>query len=101
MVDNAHSHVPKESLADRVGAKAARKMRARRQRSENLLYWLGIFGLVGWSVALPTLLGIAVGISLDRAAPGRISWTLTCLFLGLTLGCANAWYAVRKEFRRK
>ncbi len=54
-------------------------------------------GVIGWSVMVPTLIGIAVGIWADRRWPGNISWTLTFLFAGIILGCLNAWYWVEKE----
>jgi len=56
-----------------------------------------MFGLVGWSVALPTLLGILIGSWIDMLLPGRVSWTLTMLILGLFVGCANAWYWIQRE----
>lgn len=56
-----------------------------------------MFGLVGWSVAIPAVLGIALGIWLDRAFPSRLSWTLTLLIAGLVLGCLNAWYWIKRE----
>jgi ATP synthase protein I len=34
---------------------------------------------------------------MDKRLPGRISWTLTFLFLGLVSGCINAWYFIKKE----
>jgi ATP synthase protein I len=34
---------------------------------------------------------------LDKKFSGQISWTLTFLFLGIVLGCWNAWYWVQKE----
>ncbi len=83
-----------------VDAKARRK-RAARERQESVWFGLGMFGLVGWSVALPTLLGIAVGIWLDaRADDPEISWTLTGLAVGVVIGCAVAWYWVRQETER-
>ena len=57
---------------------------------------LGMFGVVGWSVAIPTLIGVAVGIWIDRSWPSQFSWTLMLLIGGLMLGCMNAWYWVRK-----
>jgi ATP synthase protein I len=60
-----------------------------------------MFGMVGWSVAVPTLLGIALGVWLDRRFDGRISWTLTMLFLGVALGCWTAWYWIERESRRR
>ncbi|ARO87905.1 F0F1 ATP synthase subunit [Nitrosospira lacus] len=87
-------------LSRRVGARAARKLRAQRvQRSGAQVVWsgLGMIGLVGWSVAVPTLLGAALGIWLDKSYPARFSWTLTMLLIGMIIGCLNAWHWVAKE----
>ncbi len=88
-------------LADRVGDKAERKLRARRNGSRGVWFGLGMMGLVGWSVVVPTLLGTALGIWLDAHHPDAThSWTLALLVAGLVLGCANAWHWVAKENRR-
>jgi len=58
---------------------------------------LGMMGLIGWSVAIPTLLGAALGLWLDRHYPGRHAWTLALLVAGLAIGCFNAWHWVTKE----
>jgi ATP synthase protein I len=80
-----------------VGAKAARKLKARRNSTQGVWFGLGMMGLIGWSVAIPTLLGAALGIWLDNRHPGSHSWTLTLLLLGLVTGCLNAWHWVGKE----
>lgn len=85
------------TLAGRVGPKAARKIRARRNASPGVWSGLGMMGLVGWSVAVPTLLGAGLGLWLDNNYPGGRSWTLALLVGGLTLGCLNAWHWVSKE----
>lgn len=54
-------------------------------------------GLIGWSVVIPTLLGTAIGLWLDRRTPGSHSWTLALLVAGLVLGCFNAWHWVARE----
>jgi len=77
-----------------VAAKESRRIKARGEKDHTLLTGLSIFGIVGWSVVIPTLLGIALGIWLDGRWPGRFSWTLMLLFGGLILGCLNAWYWV-------
>lgn len=82
-------------LREEVGKKERRKLAAKR-RGDELWFGLGMFGLVGWSVTIPTLVGIAAGVFLDRAWPGPISWTLTFLFAGIALGCLNAWYWVSR-----
>ncbi len=79
-----------------VGAKAARKLRARNSH-QGASFGLGMMGLIGWSVVVPTLLGTALGIWLDSHHPGRHSWTLMLLIIGLSIGCLNAWHWVDKE----
>lgn len=80
-----------------VGSKAARKLRARRNTTPGVWLGLGMIGLIGWSVVVPTLLGAAFGIWLDKRHPGRHSWTLALLVAGLVIGCLNAWRWVSKE----
>jgi ATP synthase protein I len=86
-------------IADEIGRKARRKLKARDERRRGVWFGLGMFGLVGWAVAVPTLLGIVLGLWLDDLLPGEISWTLTLLFIGIVLGCLNAWYWVSRESR--
>lgn len=86
-------------LAAQVGSKAERKLRARRDADQGVWFGLGMMGLVGWSIVVPTVLGAALGIWLDDRHPGRHSWTLALLVAGLVLGCANAWRWVASEQR--
>ena len=79
-----------------VSAKAARKLRARKS-NQGVWLGLGMMGLIGWSVVVPTLLGAELGIWLDNRHPGRHSWTLMLLIVGLAIGCLNAWHWVDKE----
>ena len=80
-----------------VGAKAARKLKARRNSKQGVWFGLGMMGLIGWSVVVPTLLGAALGIWLDQHYPGAHPWTLALLVAGLAIGCLNAWHWVAKE----
>jgi ATP synthase protein I len=80
-----------------VAAQAARKLKARRNASQGVWFGLGMTGLVGWSVVIPTLLGAALGHWVDKRHPGTHSWTLALLVAGLVLGCFNAWHWVAKE----
>jgi ATP synthase protein I len=80
-----------------VGAKAASKLRAQRHVTRTIWFGLGMMGLVGWSVAVPTLLGAALGIWLDQRYPGGHAWTLALPVVGLGTGCLNAWHWVHKE----
>lgn len=88
---------PNSPLSQEVAAKAARKLRARRHKDRTVWFGLGMMGVIGWSVAIPTLLGALLGIWLDKHFPGDRSWTLALLVAGLAIGCFNAWYWVSKE----
>jgi ATP synthase protein I len=80
-----------------IAAKAARKLKAQRNSTQGVWFGLGMMGLIGWSVVVPTLLGAGLGIWLDSHHPGKHSWTLTLLIIGLVVGCLNAWHWVDKE----
>jgi len=84
------------TFAEEVGAKAARKLKAR-SSTQGVWFGLGMMGLIGWSVVVPTLLGAALGIWLDKHHPGKHPWTLALLVVGLAVGCLNAWHWVTKE----
>jgi len=90
----------RQPLDEKIGREARRKARARREKSRSAWFGLGMFGLVGWSVALPTVIGVAIGLWLDERLAGETSWTLTFLLIGVALGCLNAWFWVRQESKR-
>lgn len=97
-----HSKRPprsKPALGSEVGSRAERKLRARRHVERTIWFGLGMMGLIGWSVAIPTVLGAALGVWLDQRYPGGRSWTLALLVAGLSIGCLNAWHWVTKEDR--
>ena len=89
-----------DGLIETVGTKEKRKIRARQEEDRGVWFGLGMFGLVGWAVAIPALIGIAVGIWIDKRWPSPYSWTLMLLVIGVVVGCLNAWYWVRRESRR-
>jgi ATP synthase protein I len=91
----APKNVP--TFADQVGIKASRKLKARRNPTSGVWFGLGMMGLIGWSVTIPTLLGAGLGLWLDTKHPGNHAWTLALLMAGLVIGCLNAWHWVIKE----
>jgi ATP synthase protein I len=90
----------RQVMAEEIARKAERKLKADRRRNKSILFGLGMLGMVGWSVAVPTLLGVAIGVWLDRSFPGQASWTLTFLLIGAGLGCVNAWSWVQRQNRQ-
>lgn len=86
-----------QQLADVVGNKARRKAKAHQKDHVEVWFGLGMMGLIGWSVSVPTLIGIAAGMWLDKYHSGPHSWTLALLTAGLFVGCFVAWHWVIKE----
>jgi ATP synthase protein I len=86
-----------DDFPEQVGKIAERKLRARRNPAPGVWFGLGMIGLIGWAVVVPTLLGVALGIWLDTHYPTTHSWTLGLLAAGLVIGCWNAWHWVVEE----
>lgn len=84
-------------LEQRALARQSRKLKARSEGNRSPWFGLGMFGLVGWSIAVPTLAGIGIGAWLDASFPSRVSWKLTLLFLGVGIGFANAYRWMQQE----
>ena len=82
-----------------VGASVARKLKAGDNPPPGLWFGLGVMGVIGWSVTVPTLLGAALGLWLDRHHWSSHSWTLALLVAGLSIGCLNAGFWVAREVR--
>jgi ATP synthase protein I len=58
---------------------------------------IGTFGMIGWSVAVPTVGGVALGRWLDRVAPQEFSWTVALLLGGVVVGGVIAWGWIGRE----
>jgi ATP synthase protein I len=85
------------SLPELVAASAARKLRARHAGTPSAWLGLGMFGIIGWSVSVPTVLGALLGAWIDRHAAGGRSWTLALLVAGLLIGCGTAGHWVAAQ----
>lgn len=87
------------AFSRQIGAQATRKLRAKGRAEKSIWFGLGMSGLIGWSVTVPTLIGVALGIWLDQRYPSGYSWTLMLMLIGLITGCLNAWHWVDSEFK--
>ena len=90
----------KENGENLFSAQIAKKEKRKlKTMGENKSVWfgLGMFGMVGWSVAVPAVVGALIGVWLDKSHPVTFSWTLSLLITGLVIGCLIAWYWVRSE----
>lgn len=85
-----------DQFPDRVRRREQQRLDPGRQQ-RRLFFGLGMFGVVGWSVAIPMVAATFLGVWLDAHFPSRYSWTLMLLGAGLGLGCFNAWHWLQRE----
>ncbi len=83
-------------FSDEVTKKEKRKLKVLSEKN-SVWFGLGMMGMIGWSVAVPALLGAALGVWLDKTHPQFFSWTLSLLIVGVVVGSIIAWYWVAKE----
>jgi len=88
------------SALDGIRRGAQRMQHRRRHPGDSPLSGLGAFGVVGWSIALPTVDGALLGLWLDRVVPQRFSWTLALMLGGIALGALVAWDWIARENRK-
>jgi len=100
-ISTRENTVTESRFSAEIAAKAALKMKARRIHAASVWSGLGVTGMIGWSVAAPMLIGIALGRWIDGKHWSNHSWTLALLGVGLVLGCVNAWHWVVKEDREQ
>jgi ATP synthase protein I len=93
----ANESTANDDFVRQVASKASRKIRMQHDNSQGVWFGLGMSGLIGWSVAVPTVLGVIAGIWIDSRHPSGHSWTLMLLVIGLLLGCATAWRWVSQQ----
>ncbi len=87
---------PEEELLEKIERDSQKKIKAQEEGSE-IMFGLGLFGIVGWSIAVPTLMGIFLGVFLDKKFTQSFSWTLTLLFAGVVIGSLNAWHWIKQK----
>ncbi len=86
-----------ENLLREVSVRQARMIRRQKEGLPHFWRSVAMVGAIGWSVAVPTLIGIAAGTWIDHQWPSRFSWTLMLMFAGLVLGCLEAWGRINRE----
>jgi len=90
------SQKPGNGLDDAVKTRRERRALWEREGERSLGQNLAMIGALGWTIVVPTLLGILAGRWLDRRFDSGIFWTLGLLAVGLALGCMLAWKRMYK-----
>jgi ATP synthase protein I len=86
----------RDPLDKAVRTRQERRALWRREGERSLGQNLAMIGALGWTVVIPTLIGIFAGRWLDREFHSGIFWTLGLLVAGLTIGCAMAWQRIQR-----
>ena len=82
---------PTDHLLDSIRRRSARHERARREGEPSFGRYLAQVGVLGWTIVVPTLLGMFLGRWIDQRLGTGIFWTGPLLIVGLAIGCWAAW----------
>jgi len=86
-------------------ARAARQAVQRERRSQeepepSLGARLGQIGILGWTIVVPTLLGLVLGHWLDRYFNTGVFFSAPLLMAGAAIGLWSAWKWMHRQTRR-
>lgn len=90
----------RKEMLHHIGERETQKIRTKHKKRPSVWDGFSLFGTVGWSVAIPTLVGAIVGFLLDEYYPSKQSWSLIFLIAGLVLGSFLAWHWVSDEDKK-
>lgn len=86
-----------DASAAAIRRRAQRMQETRNERKYSPLSGLGVFGVIGWSIAIPTVAGAFLGVWLNRVAPQNFSWPIALILGGVVVGAMVAWSWVDKN----
>lgn len=72
--------------AEDIARQAERMKSTRDNPGPSPLRGIGAFGMIGWSIAVPTVGGAFLGLWLDSIAPQGFSWTIALILGGVVVG---------------
>lgn len=86
-----NSDKPVDRLAD-AARKAAESAKEGRDNPEpSLGVRLGQIGILGWTIIVPTLIGVLIGRWLDRTFETGVFFTAPLIMIGAAFGLWSAW----------
>ncbi|RZF27500.1 AtpZ/AtpI family protein [Paraburkholderia sp. UYCP14C] len=89
-----------DRVAQAAQRAASRERAARANPEPSLGARLGQIGILGWTIVLPILLGLALGRWLDRVAGTRVFFAAPLLMIGAGIGLWSAWRWMHRQQRR-
>ena len=86
-----------EAFVTEVRERRARRRKNEREADESFWSTVGMMGTVGWSVALPTAIGVLLGRWLDGRLDSGHVFVVFFMLVGLGVGCFVAWRQVNEK----
>jgi ATP synthase protein I len=86
-----------DQLDEAVRLRRERRERWQREGERSIGQNLAMIGALGWTIIIPTLMGVFAGRWLDRLFASGIFWTLGLLVAGLAIGCMLGWRRMHRE----
>jgi len=79
--------------------KSRRERRERHKREGDPAFWgsVGMMGTIGWSVSIPTALGVLFGRWLDGRLDSAHVFMVFFMLVGLGLGSFTAWRMISEK----
>ena len=72
------------------------------KENKQVVYRAALLSVYGWQMAIPVLLGIILGIFLDKVFPiPHFSWILNLILIGFVIGFYNATGWMKKNLGLK
>lgn len=88
---------PDDESLRRISSQVSRKQAERDNPSPSPLRGFGTFGMIGWSIVVPTVSGAFIGLWLDQVVPQNFSWTIALILGGVVMGAMIAWAWMGRE----
>ena len=82
---------PTDHLLTSIRQRTERRRRAQHEGEPSFGRYLAQVGVLGWTIVVPTLIGMFLGRWLDQRSGTGIFWTGPLLMAGLAIGCWAAW----------
>lgn len=86
-----------DRTANDIRRHAERMKLARSVPGASPLLGFGVFGIIGWSVAVPVVSGAFLGLWLNKVAPQSFSWPIALILGGVVVGGIIAWNWISRE----
>ena len=86
-----------EAFVTEVRERRERRRKNEREADESFWSTVGMMGTVGWSVALPTAIGVLFGRWLDGRLDSGHVFVVFFMLVGLGVGCVVAWRQVNEK----